>query len=109
MTPTHLWDGTGKVSGRGSSWRFKHVPDHELHEARGTLMDCELEGFKVELEEDSGCPAVMVEDTGVVGHAVLVRIQRGRARSDVCGGDHMEEILVRDKCWSEGQTTITEY
>ncbi len=60
-------------------------------------MDGDLEGIKVELEEDARCAAVVVEHPCIVGHAVLVRLERFRARRDVRGRDDVEEVLVRNK------------
>ena len=60
-------------------------------------MDRELHRVEVELEEDAGHAAVVLKYAGVVRHAVLMRVQRLRARRDVCRRDDVHEVLVRDE------------
>ena len=57
----------------------------------------ELNGVDFELEEDSGSPAVVLENSCVVGDAVLAGVEGCLSRSDVLCGDDMQEVLVGDE------------
>ena len=67
-----------------------------------------MQRLKIKLEEDSGCAAVVVKDTRVVRHAVLVGVQGLGTRRDVGRRDNMEEVLVRDECYGVNVSTDTE-
>lgn len=82
------------------------VPNHELDEGGCTLTNGEFDGVEIEFEEDPGCPTVVVEDTGVVSDTVLVGLQGLRAGCNVRSWDHMEKILVRDKCCDRLQSIV---
>ena len=67
-----------------------------------------MQRLKIKLEEDSGCAAVVVKDTRVVRHAVLVGVQGLGTRRDVGGRNDVEEVLVRDECYGITVSTKVE-
>ena len=67
-------------------------------------MNRDLQRVEVELEEDAGSAAVVVKHACVVGHAVLICVQRLGAWRNVCRRYDVEEVLIRD----EGYITVSD-
>lgn len=62
-------------------------------------MDCDIQGVKLKLEEDSWSTPAMIDLASVVGNTVLVCAQWLTPGRDVCSRNDMEEILVGDEIW----------
>ena len=86
----------------------KNVPNKKLSERGRTLDDGETDGLNVKLEEDSRDANVVTDFPLVVRHTVLVRMQRFRARCDVCGWDDSKVVLICNKICKLSHVTPTE-
>ena len=73
------------------------VPDEELHEGSCLLVHGHVERFNVEFKENARSAGVVVKNPRVVGHAVLVCLERFRTRCNIRGGNDGQEVLVCDK------------
>jgi hypothetical protein len=80
-----------KVSHQSKKSRKPKIapPYHKLHERRSPLMYTQPHGLQIELEENPRGASVMLEHASVMSDAVLVRVERGRARSDVGRWDYV--------------------
>lgn len=86
----------------------KNVPNKKLSEGGRTLDDGETDGLNVKLEEDSWDANVVADFPLIVRHTVLVRMQRLRARCDVCGWDDSKVVLICNKICKLSHVTPTE-
>lgn len=57
----------------------------------------ELNGVDFKFEEDSGSAAVVLENSCVVGDAILAGVEGCLSGSDVLCGDDVQEVLVGDE------------
>ena len=76
--------------------------DEKLKEGRCALVESYSHRIEIKFEENSRSAFVMFYFAGVVGDAVLMRMERGRTRCNVSCWHNMQEILVGDEIffWS---------
>ena len=60
-------------------------------------MDRDAEGIEIKFKKDARSALIVLQNTGVVGNAVLVCVEGFRTGGNVGGRDDMQEILVRGK------------
>lgn len=77
----------------------KHTdtPNEKLKESRCALVECYGHRVEVEFEENSRCAFVMFDFAGVMGYAVLMSMERSRARRNVGRWDNVQEVLEGDE------------
>ena len=64
-------------------------------------MHDQLYRLDLKLEENTRRATVMIVNTCIMGHTVLIRLQRCGSRRDIRGRNDANEILVRHKRYEE--------
>ena len=72
-------------------------PDKELAKGSCPLVNCNVQGIELKLEEDSWSAPTVIYLPSVVGDTVLVRTQWLAPRCNVCRRNNMKKVLVSDE------------
>ncbi len=79
------------------------VPDEKLNQCRGFLVDSDVDGVEVKLEENTQGALIMFQDMGEVCDTVLVGRKVITTGSDICCRGDMPVVLVCSKILAHAQ------